>query len=383
MSRQIKPIRHGVVLVAGGAIGAGMFALPLVAAQAWTLWAFIALSLVGLVTALAADLLLKVRGQFDLGASFHTLVFNSFGSIAAWLNNLSIAFIMLILMYAYVTAGGRILAASFNLEQAASLKLVFASIVALLVWFGALVVSRLSILLIAIMAVSFLFVIGTLAPYMSTPGLGHTQLLQDANNTWLLMPVFVTAFACGGIVPTIVDYYAGQPSRARKSIWIGISLTFLIYAIWLLICFSVLGKQMLTGLNAEQAGMAELLAALKAVSEKEQLLAVLTGFSHLAVITSFLSVALGLVHFIQDRLSLSTNLKGRGLATLIAFSPPMIASLVAPYGFVQAISYAGFFVAISFFIVPACLYIKHDKLNFAAITVLLAGVLVILFKALS
>jgi len=140
---------------------------------------------------------------------------------------------------------------------------------------------------------------------------------------------------------------------------------------------------MLTGLNAEQAGMAELLAALKAVSEKEQLLAVLTGFSHLAVITSFLSVALGLVHFIQDRLSLSTNLKGRGLATLIAFSPPMIASLVAPYGFVQAISYAGFFVAISFFIVPACLYIKHDKLNFAAITVLLAGVLVILFKALS
>jgi len=30
-----KPIWHGVMLVAGGAIGAGMFALPLVASGTW------------------------------------------------------------------------------------------------------------------------------------------------------------------------------------------------------------------------------------------------------------------------------------------------------------------------------------------------------------
>ncbi len=388
-NNESRPIRHGAALVAGGAIGAGMFALPLAGAGAWTAWTVFGLSLICILTISAASILLEVHKRFELGASFHTLVLKSFGPILAWLNNLSIVFIMLILMYAYITAGGRVLQNSvvgvFNVESADHFarylpSVLFSSVIALFVWLGAGLVSRLSMLLIAMMSVSFLMVMVSLWPQMDMSILTTGDSFSRLDSLWSAIPVFVAAFACGGIVPSLVDYYNGDIGRARRSVVSGALLSLLVYAIWVLGCFALLGQSQLASLNEQGAGLAQLLVALKAVGGKAYIVGLLNWFSHFAVITSFLSIALGLVHFLLDRFSFKHTVRSRLLATLIVFIPPTIASLIAPYGFVTAIAYAGFFVAISFFIIPSLLYVKHYRWSLQATLVLLAGCLVIVLK---
>lgn len=377
---KIRPIRHGASLVAGGAIGAGMFALPLAAASAWTLWALFGLVVVCCLTIVAASILLDVHKRFELGASFHSLVLKTFGPMLAWLNNVSIIFIMLILMYAYVTAGGRILKSQWLGEFGYLSSLFFATSVAIIVWLGATLVSRLSMIFIVIMAVSFIVVMMSLTAQMNVASLLIVDAGAGAEALWLAIPVFVAAFACGGIVPSLVDYYRGDIVRARKSVVRGVLLSLLVYLVWVFGCFALLGQSKLSELADQGAGLAELLTALKSIGGKDYIIWLLNWFSHFAVITSFFSIALGLVHFLMDRFSLEHNIVNRLIATLIAFIPPTVASLVAPYGFVTAIAYAGFFVAISFFIVPALLYAKHYQWNLKSGVVMLAGLTVIVLK---
>ena len=73
MKKSEKPVWHGVALVAGGAIGAGMFALPMVSAGMWFSWSAVGLFITWALTYIAALLLAEVNLKFAQGASFHTL----------------------------------------------------------------------------------------------------------------------------------------------------------------------------------------------------------------------------------------------------------------------------------------------------------------------
>lgn len=375
-----RPIRHGAALVAGGAIGAGMFALPIAAADAWTVWTFIGLIAVCLLTLIAASILLQVHTRFELGTSFHTLVLESFGPVLAWINNISIVFIMLILMYAYITAGGRILQSGPLSQLGQFSSVFFSAVIATIVCLGASLVSRLSMALILLMAASFLAVLACLIPSMNLGLLTATNDSTGAAGLMLAIPVFVTAFACGGIVPSLVDYYRGDVARARKSVVAGSLLALVAYILWVFGIFALLGQSHLADLSAEGGGLAELIESLQSIEGHQFIRWTLTWFSHFAVITSFLSVSLGLVHFLIDRFGLPHNTRGRVIATTAAFLPPTIGSLFAPYGFVTAIAYAGFFVAFSFFIVPAMLYAKHFCWNLSSAFVMSAGILAMILK---
>ena len=321
-NNKVRPIRHGASLVAGGAIGAGMFALPLAAAGAWTVWTFIGLLTVCGLTFLAASILLDVHKRFELGTSFHTLVLKSFGPVLAWINNLSIVFIMLILMYAYITAGGRILKSDLLTSFDFLPSLFFAAVVAIVVWLGATLVSRVSMLLIALMAASFILVMLSLTPQMNASSLLATGGDVGLQALWMAIPVFVAAFACGGIVPSLVDYYQGDISRARTSVVSGVLLSLIVYVVWVFGCFAVVGQAELSRLAGQGGGLSELLLSLKSGGGPSYIVWLLNWFSHFAVITSFLSIALGLVHFLIDRLGLEHTVRSRFIATVVAFLPP-------------------------------------------------------------
>ena len=154
MNKNNTPLWHGVVLVAGGAIGAGMFALPVVSAGMWISWATAGLLVTWLITYFAARILADVNLSFEPGDSFHTIVRSVLGPRIAWINNLAIAFIMYILMYAYITAGASILehslSSSIGLEQLparGNLSLLFALVIGVFVWLGTSTVSKVKHLL--------------------------------------------------------------------------------------------------------------------------------------------------------------------------------------------------------------------------------------------
>ncbi|MFT6712720.1 MAG: amino acid permease [Arenicella sp.] len=117
-------------------------------------------------------------------------------------------------------------------------------------------------------------------------------------------------------------------------------------------------------------------------------------FSNFAIITSFLSIALGLFDFLADRFKLGEGSFDRLKSAALTFTPPALLSFFFPDGFILAIGYAGFFVLFSFFIVPAAMAFKHRSSqdahfeykvaggNLTLYTVLLFTVIVGLIKIL-
>ena len=167
---QSKPLWHGIMLVTGGAVGAGMFALPMASAGPWMLWATLGFGLVWLLTYVSASLLGKVNlalvaqpeNGIDRNSSFDALVRAVLGRQWARVNNLSILFIMMILMYAYTTAGGSIISytlSAADIEHEQGLRpcfsLGFAGLIAIVVALGTSIVSRVSLILMAAMAIMF------------------------------------------------------------------------------------------------------------------------------------------------------------------------------------------------------------------------------------
>ena len=364
VSPQSKSLWHGVILVAGGAVGAGMFALPLVSAGAWFSWATLSLTVVALFTYLAAKLLVEVNIKYEIGSSFNTLVRNTLGDTWAGINNISIAFIMFILMYAYITAGAGILGTSLTpiltegtVLPRPLLSFVFASAVALFVWLDTSMVSRISTLLMVGMVVTF-----TTANFGLLESINLAALMSLETGSikylWSALPVFVTAFACASLVPTLSRHYNNQSEKINLCVLLGLSLALLVYFIWLVATLGNIPRVRFIDVAGNGSALNALIATLQSGSDSSFIRSSLTWFSHFAVITSFLSVSLGLAHFLVDRFKLTSSTMGRAKSVGLAFILPLIASAFAPYGFVSAIAYAGVFVAFSFFIVPALMYRK-------------------------
>ena len=390
----VKPLWHGVILVAGGAVGAGMFALPLVSAGAWFSWASLGLILVSLLTYVAAKLLIEVNVKYPAGSSFDTLIRNTLGNVWASINNVSIAFIMFILMYAYITAGSSILAKSLVSVLGEGIMLprpllsfIFASLVALLIWFGTSMVSRVSTLLMIAMCVTFATANSGLLASLESSSL-FTGATGNIEYLWSALPVFVTAFACAGLVPSLSSHYDNQQNKVSLSILLGLALALLVYIVWLAATLGNISREGFIGVADSGGGLDALVVTLQSRTDSSLISASLTWFSHFAVVTSFLSIGLGLAHFLVDRFKLKANSIGRLQSVGLAFLPPLLASVFAPYGFVSAIAYAGVFVAFSFFIVPALMY---RQLSFGDpalssrswVLVLVFGIAIVVLKLLS
>lgn len=360
-----KPLWHGIMLVAGGAVGAGMFALPMASAGPWMLWASLGFLFVWLMTYTAASLLAKVnlalvdqaKSDISLNSSFDALVTRCLGHRWAQINNLCILFIMMILMYAYTTAGGTII--SFTLETIGVahgqdwrpwFSLAFATIIALIVGLGTSMVSRVSLFLMVAMAIMFWVATLGIMPTVNTE-----QLLQPIDTAPFLfaaLPVYITAFACAGLIPTLVRHYPERKSHVFKSVLWGTLIALLVYLFWLYVTLGSVGREGLQSVMQQGGNIDDLVAALVERGADTSIQSKLTLFSHCAIMTSFLSIGLGLFHFMQDKLSLTNSPKHKLTAVVCCFAPPALASFAFPYGFVYAISFAGLFVSFSFFILP-------------------------------
>jgi tryptophan-specific transport protein len=369
-----KPLWHGIFLVAGGALGAGMFALPMVSAGAWFLWSIVGFIWVWFMTYIAASLLVKVnllvvankQNNLNPQSSFSSLVEQVLGKRWAVINNISVVFIMMILMYAYTSAGASIVnysLESFNLEADTDLRgwfsLIFATTIALIVWLGTSIVSQIILILMVAMAITFGVATFGIVPKVSLSSL--TEHVDTSIYLLAALPVYVTAFACAGLVPSLVRHYYTHPKRITQSLLYGTLLALIVYIFWLVVTLGSISRDGFIDVLSNGGNLAELVKALVEAGATPSLQARLNLFSHCAIITSYLSIGLGLLHFMQDKLALGNNSSQRFTACVYCFLPPAIASFALPYGFVHAISYAGLFVAFSFFILPGVMAIVLDK----------------------
>ena len=108
MAVRLSPIFGGTMVVAGTAIGAGMLGLPMISAGMWYSWSAVVLVGSWFCMFRSSQALLEVNLHFQPGDSFHTLVRELLGPAWTAINGLSVAFVLYILVYAYVSGGGSV-----------------------------------------------------------------------------------------------------------------------------------------------------------------------------------------------------------------------------------------------------------------------------------
>lgn len=389
----------GACIIAGVCVGAGMLALPLAGAGAWSLWATAAIVLTMLMMTLSGWLLLEAYKHYDLRASFNTVTRDVLGAPVNVINNLAVYFVGGILLYAYITRMGLML----HDISGGSLSPAIASILACLVggafvWHSTRAVDRVSVLLIVFMVATFLFsiygLVGGVHLDILLNRLPHPAGSDDGYARYVLafLPVCLTSFGYHHSVTSMRAYYSEERQAARAILY-GTLLAMGIYLLWTLSIFGNLPRGELGPIAAADS-VEQLTAKLGAILHSSQLGNIISAFALGAVVSSFIGVGLGVFDYLADTFHFADNRLGRSQTWLATFLPPLVCSLLWPMGFTMAIGYAGAVATIWTCMVPAALVWKtrarHGTTGYtvpggAALlaVVFLYGVLVALFHFLN
>lgn len=376
----------GACIIAGVCVGAGMLALPSAGAGAWTLWSAAALVLTMVCMTLSGFLLLRVYRGYENRASFNTVTRDILGPVANAINNLAVYFVGGILLYAYITTLG----GTFGdmLKNIAPLDNAVYSIIATLVfggivWHSTKAVDRVSVLLIVFMVLSFCFAIGGLFFNIKWDILSdaNSQLPEYAPYAWGMLPVALTSFGYHHSVTTMRAYYRDE-NKAGRAIMGGMVLALLIYLVWIISVFGNLPRHDFAPVIAAGGEVNVLLQSLGQVIEFESVKQTMNAFAVAAILSSFIGVGVGVFDYLADFFGFADDRAGRTKTWMVTFIPPLAFSLMAPFGFVTAIGYAGAVAAIWTCIVPALLALKVHGRDRAKVQIpggVAAMVLVLIF----
>ena len=200
-----KSLLGGAMIIAGTTVGAGMFSLPVVGAGMWFGYSILMLLGIWFCMLMSGLLLLETNLHFEPGASFDTLSKQTLGQFWRIVNGVSIAFVLYILTYAYISGGGSIVNHSLQgmgIELPQSVAgLVFAIVLASIVLISTKAVDRITTIMLGGMIITFFLAIGNLLIEIDV-----TKLLEpDGNNRfspylWAALPFGLASFCYHGNV---------------------------------------------------------------------------------------------------------------------------------------------------------------------------------------
>ncbi|MGL6538667.1 aromatic amino acid transporter [Aeromonas hydrophila] len=345
----------GACIIAGVCVGAGMLGLPSAGAGAWTIWSVLAITLTMIVMTLSGWMLLESYQGYPLRVSFDTVTRELLGEKLNALNNLTVYFVGGILLYAYITSAGLIIDGMTGIGSQLS-SILFTLGFSGLVWHSTRAVDRISVVLVIAMGLSFVFGISGLSLNIKPTLLfdtlsGHASYAPYA---LAMLPVALTSFGYHHSVSSMRAYY-GEERRARYAILGGTAIALLFYLIWLVSVFGNLPRSEFGPVVAQGGNVDVLLKALASVIESEAVASALNLFSMAAILSSFIGVGLGVFDYLADLFKFDNSRGGRAKSWAATFLPPLLLSLLFPFGFLMAIGYAGAVATLWTCIIPALL----------------------------
>lgn len=386
------------LMIAGTTIGAGMLAMPLTSAGIG--FSMTVLLLVGLWLLLTYTGLLfmevyqtaKVR---NVGVA--TLAEQYFGVMGRILATFSLLVLLYALLAAYITGGGSLLSGvlPFSADSQTNLTLgilCFTLVLGAVVAIGIKSVDGLTRILFIGKIVAFFVVLLMMLPKAKLANLSAIPL--DNLLVISAVPIFFTSFGFHVIMGSINEYLEADIRKIRLAIIIGTLIPLSAYLLWQLATHGVLSQNEFVAVLKQDPTLNGLVSATAQITGSNMLGELVRLFSALALITSFLGVAMGIFEGVGDlfkRLNLSTN---RIFLTICTFIPPLGFALFYPNGFIAALGYAGLLFAFYGLILPIGLAWRarqqHPNLpyrvaggNIALFLALIFGIFIMLIPFLS
>lgn len=339
-----------ILLVAGVAIGAGMLGMPVVTGLAGfypSLFAMISCWAFLLVTGFLmvdVNISLSKEGGGVISMAEHTL--GKWGKVFSWITYL---FLLYALDIAFIAAGQNIIGKLCPTLPSSIVPLLIVIPLGLIISRGICAVDGVNrFLVVAKLVFGYGLLVLLVPPHVRASLLTHI----DLNIIPFSLPFILQAFGFHTIIPSIVHYLKKDVRLIRAALTWGSLIALLVYAIWEML---VLGVVPLTGqvsiTNSYLQGQVSTIPLTDLLhSPLIELGATLFGL--LGVGTAFLGVTLSLFDCLIDGLNLPEGKKGRWIAVILTFAPPLVFVYWDHSLFLSALSYAGAFVAILFGLFP-------------------------------
>ncbi len=278
----------------------------------------------------------------------------------------SMTFLMYALIAAYICGAGELLISNLNKWLGISFPMFLGSILFTLTMGSIVCIGTNSVDFInrIVFSIKLVFFILTLA--LITPYVHHVNLLSMPIEKGIIfssIPVIFTSFGFHGCIPSIVRYMNGDIKKLRRIFIIGSAIPLTSYIMWQFAMLGSLESKIFSDILSEKSGLDGLLRSIHRVIISEKSEFFIQMFANLALITSFLGVALGLFDFLADFFKRQNNISGRLQTGLITFFPPLLFSCLYPNGFVMALSYASVVLSILALLLPSLLAFKVRKKN--------------------
>lgn len=347
----------GACIIACVCVGAGMLGLPTAGAGVWTEWALTILVLTMLLMTFSGCLLLEAYSAFPYKVSFSSVTQSILGTPVNVINNIAVYFVGGILLYAYITSAGLVIGDVLDVDNKIA-SVVYVLFFSFFVWHSTRWVDRISVLLILFMALTFVFSISGLTLNIDRSVLLDLGGVADDNSYMLyiapMLPVALASFGYHHSVSSLRDYYRCE-KRAAKALIGGTSIALIVYVVWLVVIYGNLPRSEFVSVIEQGGNVDALLNKLGSVIEVSLVSQVLNAFSMAAILSSFIGVGLGVFDFLADFFKFEDTKTGRAKTWAVTFIPPLIFSLLFPFGFLVAIGYAAFAAATWACIIPALL----------------------------
>ncbi|RUS97592.1 tryptophan/tyrosine permease [Dulcicalothrix desertica PCC 7102] len=347
-------------LIAGTTVGAGILALPTV-----TLPSGVAPSTVSLIAvwlyALVSGLLIaevSLDGMRNSGASssFLAMVENILGKPGAILAGGAYLFLHYGLLVAYIAQGGEILLVTLpvdlpNWAGTTIFGLLFGGVM----YFGhPKLIEKLNNALVFVVIASFTGLL-----FLASRQVHLSQFaFQDWTKLTAAIPVMLVALFYHNVIPVIAIQLEGDARKVKQSIFFGSLIPLLMFIAWNAVILGSVDSELLK--NFTGAEKFDPLENLRGGSGGNLLEIMVSVFSEVAIITSFIGFFYGLLNFL-DVVKLST---ARPLTYGLVLFPPMCLAVLNPNIFLNALETAGAFcISVLGAIIPALMVWKRRRDN--------------------
>lgn len=361
----------GVMVIAGTVIGGGMFALPVNLAGAWFFWGAFILIISWFSMLHSGLLLLEANLNYPIGSSFNTITKDLIGNRWNIVSGITVAFVLYILTYAYISANGAIISETISMNSGYHVNsrvvgICTAIFVACVLWVSSLAASRITSLFLGIKIIAFIVVFGSFFFQVDYSILRDVSGADVNNNAYfpyifMAIPVCLASFGFHGNIPSLIICYGKKKDKLIKSIVLGSLLALIIYLFWLYCTMGNIPRDNFKEIIASGGNVDSLVKSFLGTNQSGAIEFFLLVFSNLAVASSFFGVTLGLFDYLADLFKIDNSSSGRFKTILLTFLPPSILYLLFPNGFIYAIGGAGLCATIWAVIIPAILALKSRE----------------------
>jgi len=331
-------VLKGSLLVAGTSIGGGMLALPVLTSLGGFLPSIVVYLFCWLFMTCTGLLFVELSLSMDKGANLISMSQRTLGwggKALSWILYLGLFYCLSV---AYIVGCANLLSQLLNSRIPDWLApIIVLLIFSPFVFVGTRLVGRLNIFLMAGLIISFFAFLILGLPFVKRELLAY----HDWSKTLLALPIAFASFAYQGTVPTLVEYMGHDARRIRIAVCTGTSVTFIIYIIWQWLIQGIVPTFAPGGLAEALENGQNAVQPLRNFIDAPIVYAVGQGFAFFALVTSFFGVALGLMDFLADGLTIKKTTLGKLFLCALVFLPPLLIALTHPHVFLSALGYAG------------------------------------------